>query len=135
MESQDRFQENTVKQAAVFSALADPTRLKLLKLLCGQRAPEALCVNALAALLGVTQSAVSQHLRVLKAIGLVNGERRGYHIHYFINHNVLEKCLKLATASLSNAEPDKGEPCQKYCPERKRKHSVEKRIAELGEGS
>ncbi|MGD0353354.1 MAG: metalloregulator ArsR/SmtB family transcription factor [Dehalococcoidia bacterium] len=135
MESQDRFPENTIEQAAVFRALADPTRLKLLKLLCGQRTPDALCVNALAALLGVTQSAVSQHLRVLRAIGLVKGERRGYHIHYFINRDVLEKCRKLTTASLSSAEPDKEESCQKYCPERKRKHASEERIAEPGEGS
>ena len=65
MESQDRFPENTVEQAAVFSALADPTRLKLLKILSHQNTPDALCVNALAGLLGVIQSAVSQHLRVL----------------------------------------------------------------------
>ena len=135
MESQGRFPENTDEQAAVFGALADPTRLKLVKLLCRQRAPDALCVNALAALLGVTQSAVSQHLRVLRAIGLVKGERRGYHIHYFINRDVLEKCRKLTMASLSNGEPDKEESCQKYCPERKRKHASEERIAEPGEGS
>jgi len=73
---------DTDEQAAVFSALADPIRLRLVRLLCRQRGPNALCVNALAAFLGVSQSAVSQHLRVLKAIGLVKGERRGYHIHY-----------------------------------------------------
>ena len=67
-------EHETDEQAAVFSALADPTRLKLVKLLCAQRSDEALCVNALAARLGVTQSAVSQHLRVLKAIDLVNGD-------------------------------------------------------------
>jgi DNA-binding transcriptional ArsR family regulator len=134
MESQSRFPENTIEQAAIFSALADPTRLKLVKLLCGQRAPDALCVNALATLLGVTQSAVSQHLRVLKAIGLVKGERRGYHIHYFVNRDVLEKCCKLATAFLTIEEPDKGEPCQQYCPQRKRKHISEECIAEPGEG-
>ena len=135
MLTEGTLQENSETQAAIFGALADPTRLKLVKLLCRQREPDALCVNALAALLSVTQSAVSQHLRVLRVIGLVNRERRGYHIHYFINRDVLEKCLKLVTASLSNAEPDKGEPCQKYCPERKRKHALEERIAELEEGS
>jgi ArsR family transcriptional regulator len=134
MDSQGKFQQNTDEQAAFFAALADPTRLKLVKLLCRQRAPDALCVNALAALLKVTQSAVSQHLRVLRNIGLVKAERRGYHIHYFINRDVLERYCKLATASLTTEEPDKGEPCQKYCPERKRKHASEERIAEPGEG-
>ena len=134
MDRQGKFQENTDEQAAFFAALADPTRLKLLKLLCRQRTPDALCVNALAALLGVTQSAVSQHLRVLRAIGLVKGERRGYHIHYFVNRTMLDRCCKLATAFMSPEEPDKEESCQKYCPERKRKHASEERIAELGEG-
>ena len=64
-------QKDTEEQAAVFRALSDTTRLKLLKLLCRQRDPDALCVNALAYLLGVTQSAVSQHLRTLKNTGLV----------------------------------------------------------------
>jgi len=112
-------QQHTEQQAAVFSALADPTRLKLVKLLCRQHDPDALCVNALAAFLGVTQSAVSQHLRVLRAIGLVKGERRGYHIHYFINQDVLEKCRNLASSALSMEEPSEEQSCQEYCPERR----------------
>ncbi len=77
------------EHAAPFSVLADPTRLKLLKLLAQQQEPNALCVNALAYQLGVTQSAISQHLRVLKSAGLVKGERRGYRIHYFISQEAL----------------------------------------------
>ncbi len=119
METQEKIQENTDEQAAVFSVLADPTRLKLVKLLCRQHDPDALCVNALAGLLGVTQSAVSQHLRVLRAIGLVKGERRGYHIHYFVNQDMLGKFQKLISAALSMEEPSKEQSCQKYCPERR----------------
>lgn len=115
-ESHEQFRENTDEQAAVFSALADPIRLKLVKLLQRQRDPDALCVNALAGLLGVTQSAVSQHLRVLKAIGLVKGERRDYHIHYFVNQDMLEKCRGLTTAALSVEEPVEQQSCQEYCP-------------------
>ena len=83
--------DKSEEQAAFFAALADPTRLQLFKLLCQQRTPDALCVNALATLLRVTQSAVSQHLRVLKGVGLVNGERRGHHVHYFVNQKALEQ--------------------------------------------
>ena len=119
METREKIQETANEQVAVFSALADPTRLKLVKLLCYQRDPDALCVNALAALLGVTQSAVSQHLRVLRAIGLVKSERRGYHIHYFINRNVLERCCRLTSAALSIREPSEGQSCLPYCPEGK----------------
>ena len=119
METQEKIQENTGEQAAVFGALADPTRLKLVKLLCRQHDPDALCVNALAGFLGVTQSAVSQHLRVLRAIGLVKGERRGYHIHYFVNRDVLEKCRSLTSAALSMEKPSEEQSCQEYCPERR----------------
>ena len=49
-------------------------------------------VNALADVLGITQSAVSQHLRVLKAARLVRDERQGYWIYYSLNKDVLEKC-------------------------------------------
>ena len=111
--------ENISEQAAVFGALADPTRLRLVKLLCQQREPGALCVNALAGLLGVTQSAVSQHLRVLKAIGLVKGERRGYHIHYFVNQDMLERCRRLVSEALSIEEPSEEKSCKEYCPERR----------------
>jgi ArsR family transcriptional regulator len=89
------------EQAAFFTALSDATRLKLLKLLGRQRKPDALCVNALAGLLGVTQSAVSQHLKVLKSAGLVKGVRRGYHIHYFVNDDMVEKYRNLLSTALN----------------------------------
>jgi ArsR family transcriptional regulator len=96
---------STEQQAAVFKALADPTRLQLVKHLCHQPEPGALCVNALAGMLGVTQSAVSQHLRILKGIGLVRGERRGYSIHYCIDHQILERCHQIIFAALAGEEP------------------------------
>jgi DNA-binding transcriptional ArsR family regulator len=119
MEIQELIQQNTEEQVAVFGVLADPTRLRLVKLLCHQRQPDALCVTALAGLLGITQSAISQHLRILKSIGLVKGERRGYHIHYFVNREALERCQNLASAALIIEEPGKEEPCEKYCPIRR----------------
>ena len=100
MAKDDLTHEKTGEQAAVFKALADPTRLNLVKHLCHQHESDALCVNALAELHGVTQSAVSQHLRILKNLGLVKGERRGYHIHYKIDHEMLERCHDLITAAL-----------------------------------
>jgi len=95
----------TEEQAALFSVLADPTRLKLLRLLSQQKEPNALCVNALGYRLGVTQSAVSQHLKVLRSAGLVKGERRGYRIHYFINHEAMKKAQRQISAALSIDEP------------------------------
>ena len=111
--------ENTEEQATIFSVLSDPTRLRLVKLLCRQRDQDALCVNALAGSLGVTQSAVSQHLRILKSVGLVTGERRGYHIHYFVNHEALVYCRNLVSAVLTIEASLKEETGENNCPIRR----------------
>ena len=86
--------------AEIFKALSDPTRLKLIQLL-GEQSPDVcsgtcnghkfLCVNALAHRLEVTQSAVSQHLRVLRQAGLVRGVRHGPFVHYSLDPEGLEK--------------------------------------------
>jgi ArsR family transcriptional regulator len=79
--------------AGIFKALSDPTRLRLVKLLSecspGECKGAALCVNALASKLGVSQSAVSQHLRVLRQVGLVRGVRQGYFVHYSLDRDRL----------------------------------------------
>lgn len=80
----------------MFKAVSDPTRLRIVEILCHQREPEALCVNALAGLLGVTQSAVSQHLRILKNVGLVRGERQGYHVHYAVDFDAIKHFHEIA---------------------------------------
>jgi DNA-binding transcriptional ArsR family regulator len=102
----------TKEQAAIFRALADPTRLKLLKLLCRQYEPDSLCVNALVGLLGVTQPAISQHLRVLKSVGLVKGERRGYHVHYSVDLEALKHYQKMTKRALSLGPHKKENPCK-----------------------
>ena len=76
------------KTAELFKILSVDKRIEIVELL----KKEAMSVNALAEALGITQSAVSQHLRVLKGAGLVNDERQGYWIYYSLNKDVLEKC-------------------------------------------
>jgi len=107
-------EENTERQAEMFGVLADPTRLKLVKLLCRQH-KHVLCVNALAGILGVTQSAVSQHLRVLRVIGLVKAERRGYHIHYFMNLEALDRYRNVLSDLLRIQEPHDEKLCGNQC--------------------
>jgi ArsR family transcriptional regulator len=92
------------EQAMLFATLADPTRLKLLQILCRENPPGCRCVNNLSQLLGITQSAVSQHLRVLKSAGLVTGERRGFRIHYLVNPEGLKRCQTLLSAALEVTE-------------------------------
>jgi DNA-binding transcriptional ArsR family regulator len=78
-----------LKEAAeLFKILSVDTRIEIVELL--KKGP--MSVNAIAEALGVTQSAISQHLRVLKSAGLVKDERQGYWIYYSLNHDVLEIC-------------------------------------------
>src|SRR3989344_1436010 len=76
------------KAAELFKILSVDKRIEIIELL----KKEPMSVNALADALGVTQSAVSQHLLVLKGAGLVKDERQGYWIYYSLNRDVLEKC-------------------------------------------
>ncbi len=79
--------------AELFKTVSDPTRLRLVKMLAEASHP--LCVNALTARLDVTQSAVSQHLRVLRQAGLVHSERCGSHVHYSLDRGKITKSRKL----------------------------------------
>jgi len=78
-----------MKEAAeLFKILSVDKRIEIVEFL----KKEPMSVNALADALKITQSAVSQHLRVLKGAGLVKDERRGYWIYYSLNRDALEKC-------------------------------------------
>ena len=78
-------------QAELFKILGVDSRIKIIELL-KQRGP--LGVNEMSKSLGVTPSAVSQHLKILKHAGLVRNERKGYWIPYQIDPVALEKCGK-----------------------------------------
>lgn len=71
--------------ARLLNVLSVGTRVRIVQLLKGR----ALCVNALAARLDITQGAVSQHLRIMRDVELVIDERRGYHVHYRLNEETL----------------------------------------------
>ncbi len=75
------------KLARIFKALSVDTRVRMVQILKNR----ALCVGALSARLDVTQSAVSQHLRILRDADLVVPEKRGYYVHYRLNEKTLLK--------------------------------------------
>ena len=75
--------------AETFRALADPTRVKILSAL----ACEELCVCDLAKLLGVTPSAVSHQLRVLRNLRLVKYRREGKSAYYSLDDRHIELLL------------------------------------------
>ncbi len=66
------------KISQIFKTLADQSRLKILWALEGQE----MCVCDLAALLGVSESAVSHQLRLLRTMRLVKNRRQGTILYY-----------------------------------------------------
>lgn len=83
------------KQAELFKVLGVDTRIRIIELL-KQKGP--LGANEMSEMLGITPSAVSQHLKILKHAGLVRDERKGYWIPYEIDPIALEKCGELLSS-------------------------------------
>lgn len=71
-------EDNLYKLADLFKVFGDPTRIRILHVLAGQE----LCVCDIAENLGMTQSAISHQLRILKQIHLVKYRRDGKTIYY-----------------------------------------------------
>lgn len=67
-----------MKHTHLMKALADPTRLKILKIILDAE----LCVCEVQELLQISQPAVSQHLAKLKAAGLVKERKAGMWTYY-----------------------------------------------------
>ncbi|HEY8415898.1 MAG TPA: metalloregulator ArsR/SmtB family transcription factor [Thermaerobacter sp.] len=81
--------------AALFRALSDPTRVRILALLAAQ--DEALCVCDIVSHFLQGQPTISHHLGVLRSVGLVEAERRGQWVYYRVNpRGVMEAWRGLA---------------------------------------
>ena len=70
-------------------ALGDPKRYLLLRLM----SERSYCVGALAMRSELSESAVSQHLKILREAGLVYGVKRGYYTHYCVDKDALGKII------------------------------------------
>jgi ArsR family transcriptional regulator len=69
--------------AHVFKALSDPIRLRLFSLIASFEGGQA-CVCDLTWPFDVSQPTISHHLRVLREAGLVDCERRGTWVYYWV---------------------------------------------------
>jgi DNA-binding transcriptional ArsR family regulator len=87
--------------AALFGALGDPTRVRLLAAL----AAGDLCVCDLAAVLGMTQSAVSHQLRLLRALGLVRARREGKLVWYALDDDHVRDLLAVGAEHIGHRSP------------------------------
>ncbi|MGD8215124.1 ArsR/SmtB family transcription factor [Aestuariimicrobium sp. Y1814] len=74
--------------AAVFKALSDPTRVRLLRYLADS-AGGTVCACHLPGALGITQPTLSFHMRKLQDAGLVDREQRGRWAHWSVSAQAL----------------------------------------------
>ena len=75
--------------AQVARALGDPIRLQLVDVL--RKHAGEVCVCELTPLFDVGQPTVSHHLKVLRAAGIVDSERRGLWAYYYVVPDALEE--------------------------------------------
>lgn len=73
-------EEQALNVAELFRCFGDSTRIRILSLLIEQE----MCVGDIYEKLGMSQSAVSHQLRVMRSSGLLKMRKSGRHIHYSI---------------------------------------------------
>ena len=78
--------------ADTFKVLGDTTRIRILDALSRSE----LCVYDIASRIGLTESAVSHQLRLLRTSRLVTSRRVGRHIHYALDDRHILDLLRLA---------------------------------------
>ena len=85
--------------ARTFQALSDPTRVRLISALTNAE----LCVCDLAAVLGMSQSAVSHQLRSLRDLRLVKSRRLGREIFYTLDDEHIRELYELGLKHIQHA--------------------------------
>lgn len=73
----------------IIHTITEPTRFKLLQLLFEHH----YCVRALSKKLNISESAVSQHMRILKKHQVVYGVKIGYQVHYQVDKQLISTLL------------------------------------------
>lgn len=94
----NEFTQEEIWLADIAKALSHPARIKILKIL---NETESCIVGTLVDKLPLAQATVSQHLKELKRVGLIEGEIDGPKICYYINPKTLTKA-KTAMDKLFN---------------------------------
>ena len=81
----------------IFKMLGDDTRLKICLVLSRQE----LCVGDVAGIVGMSESAVSHQLRIMKAMRLVTYRKEGKMTFYMLNDEHIEELIRLGVRHVS----------------------------------
>lgn len=97
----------TVREiAATFGVLGDPTRVRILDALSGGE----LCVCDLASIVGISESAVSHQLRLLRGMRLVRPRRAGRQVFYTLDDQHIVELLRLAVTHVQESAAQARQP-------------------------
>lgn len=87
----EEFTPEEIELADISKALSHPARIKILKIL----AEKNMCIcGDIVDLLPLAQATVSQHLKELKRVGLIQGDIDGPKVCYCVNTNSLDNATK-----------------------------------------
>jgi ArsR family transcriptional regulator len=90
------------EMAALFKAIADPARLRLLSLIACHPGGES-CVCDLTPAFDMTAPSVSYHLKILREAGLITAQRRGTWVYYRVQPQVMARMSQVLAAPASAA--------------------------------
>ncbi|MGW3008033.1 ArsR/SmtB family transcription factor [Streptomyces sp. NPDC001219] len=76
-------EDQATELAKVFKALGDPVRLRLLSMIASRAGGE-VCVCDLTPAFDLSQPTISHHLKLLRQAGLIDCERRGTWVYYWL---------------------------------------------------
>ncbi|MEU6641985.1 metalloregulator ArsR/SmtB family transcription factor [Saccharomonospora sp. NPDC046836] len=96
-------EDDAAELSRMFKALSDPVRLRLLSLIASHEGGEA-CVCELIGPFDVSQPTISHHLKVLREAGLVDCERRGTWVYYWVLPATLARLSALLQAPATAME-------------------------------
>ncbi|MGW1132332.1 ArsR/SmtB family transcription factor [Streptomyces griseoluteus] len=85
-----------VELAKVFKALGDPVRLRLLSMIASRAGGE-VCVCDLTPAFELSQPTISHHLKLLRQAGLIDCERRGTWVYYWLVPEMTDRLAGILT--------------------------------------
>ena len=95
---------NNRDHAALFKAISDEKRLKIVKML----SLGSLCACRILEHFNFSQPALSQHMKILLKCGLVTGEREGNWMHYSVNRDKIDELIGVLDHLTKNIEKTTG---------------------------
>ena len=95
--------DDYLRAAEIFRSLGDPSRVKIVDAL----AQRELCTSDLSAVTGLSEPAVSQHLRLLRMLRMVTSHRHGHRVFHTLVDQHVRSLLGLTMEHLREPHVEK----------------------------